>query len=189
LIFANWVRFNKPEYAPRIAQETLITAAATALSKLKLPITPCKGSNIDTDQMSGLEQIAAIVGLTEFGFRSIFSLYNAIKDLRNVPEEIESIQVEIGVLRQCLIEFQIQTADNEHIAAAVKRFGFPRALEHCEQACAKLGANLHLWTVPNDRSWRKRIGYFVHKKETGEVLTTIRTAKETIILTIAGSQL
>jgi hypothetical protein len=82
--------------------------------------------------MSGLEQIAAIVGLTDFGLRSVSLVYNAIKDLKNVPEEIEDIRVEIEILQQCLIQFQIQTADSDHVATVVERFGLPTVLRHCE---------------------------------------------------------
>lgn len=78
--------------------------------------------------MSGLQELAAIVGITEATFRSISFLYNFLKGLQHAPREIETLRDEAASLNQTLYTLlkAVAVADIDILTRA-RDIGLPKA--------------------------------------------------------------
>lgn len=140
--------------------------------------------------MSGLQELAAIIGIAETAFRSISSLYCFLKDLEHAPKEIESLLSEAYALNGTLSALLEALASADICTRSVAlRIGLPRAIERCGQACKQLETRLSRWIQVKDYSWVARVQIRRHKKEIESVVADINVAKQTTILTVVVTQL
>lgn len=139
--------------------------------------------------MSGLQEIAAIIGVAEVSFRSICSLYEFFKDLKNVPKEIEAIRGETFALQQCLSELRYLQDVDEKIHAAVRRTGLSQAVTNCGEACAKLYELLYKWAATSKYNLLDRIQFRWDRKVINNVITQISNVKQTAILSVVVTQM
>ena len=140
--------------------------------------------------MSGLQELAAIIGLAETAFRSISSLYSFLKDLEHAPKEIESLLSETLALNGTLSALLDALAGADScIGSVAQRIGLPRAIDRCAEACNQLQVRLSRWTRAKDYSWVARVHFRRHKKAIEGVVADINVAKQTTILTVVVTQL
>lgn len=52
--------------------------------------------------MSRLETVAAAVGITDVALRGVVTLYNFVRDLEGVPEEVQNMRREVTALERIL---------------------------------------------------------------------------------------
>lgn len=140
--------------------------------------------------MSGLQEIAAIIGITEAAFRSISSLYNFVKDLQNAPREIQILREETACLNQSLFTLlKAYSSADIDIQAIASDIGLPNAIHRCGKACAELQRKLHVWTQSVLDTWLAKLQFRRHKKDIRSVVAEIDAAKQTTILTVVITQL
>lgn len=139
--------------------------------------------------MSGLQEIAAILGIAESTFRSISKLYAFLAELKHVPFEIERLREETETLKRTLLSLSFLQFADEDTRRLVQRIGLPATVGRCNVSCDKLYQYFH-GPVSTDRfSWRFRFQFLRHKKAVEGVLAEIYVAKQTTILTIVVTQL
>ena len=136
--------------------------------------------------MTGLQEIAAIVGLTEVAFRSIYSLYDFIEDLRHAPVELERIKAETSSLIETLLILSSHVDADTELQALSRQVGFAKAASRCDQACDKLLKELSRWASGTTLA---RVQFRVHKKSVDSVISEIVATKRTTILTLGITQL
>ncbi|KAH9873165.1 hypothetical protein J1614_005563 [Plenodomus biglobosus] len=139
--------------------------------------------------MSGLETIAALIGIADVSFRSISALYTAVQDIRSAPKEIESLAAELKVLRHCLLQLRFLEKADSKTRAATRDFGLPTAIKLCGVACDKLHRNLPDCKSNRSPNLRSRVRFYFSKTEIRNVLENINCAKQTTILTVVTTQL
>ena len=140
--------------------------------------------------MSGLQELAAIIGITEAAFRSISSLYSFVKDLQNAPREIQTLRDETSSLNQSLLTLlkAVSRADID-VQTIAGDIGLPNAIHRCGKACVQLQSQLHAWTQSGPDALLARLQFRRHKKDIQSVVTEINAAKQTAILTVVITQL
>ena len=139
--------------------------------------------------MSGLQEIAAVIGIADAAFRSICSLYDYARDLKNAPKEIKTILNETSTLRLCLEELRILNSADEEVQATVRRIGLRRAVVDCGDACAEIHIYLEKWVGAKTETLKARIHYRRHKKAIESAIDEIVIAKQTTILALLIVQL
>jgi len=139
--------------------------------------------------MSGLQDVAAIIGIAEASFRSISSLYDFLKSLKDIPKEVSFLEQETRVLQKCLAGLDILKTADEQTRATVKHIGLPQAVENCALACSDLQKSLGKWAGSPTLNLRSKIQYRWHRKAIESVRTAIEAAKQTAILSIQITQL
>jgi hypothetical protein len=139
--------------------------------------------------MSGLQEIAAVIGLTEVACRAISSLYDFIKDLQNAPLEIERIKAETATLDRTLR--YLSSLDTAHLELGdiSQRTGLALAVNRCGDACDRLLRDLYRWTSNSKYTTLSRVQFRLHKSEIANVNSEISAAKQTTILALGVAQL
>ena len=139
--------------------------------------------------MSGLQEVAAIVGIAEVSFRSILSLYEFVRELKHVPKEIERLRSEMSILTRslsALSSFLVADSDAQSIC---QKIGLQEAIARCSEACRSLQEDLERWILPGGRTLRTKIQFRLHRKAIDAVLAQISFAKQTTILSVVVTQL
>ncbi len=136
--------------------------------------------------MSGIQEIAAIIGLTEVAFRSISSLYDFIEDLRHATVELERIKAETSSLIETLLILSSRVDADTELQALSRQVGLAKAVYRCDQACDKLLRELSRWA---SGSTLARVQFRVHKRSVDSVISEIAATKQTTILTLGITQL
>lgn len=139
--------------------------------------------------MTGIQEVAAILGMAEVGLRSISCLYNLVKGLQNVPVEIETIRVEILTLDRTLSMLASLTRTNDDLLQCADRVGLPDAVNRCGRACDRLRMELDSCAHYGKHSMFTRLQFRVHRKSIECVLADINIAKQTTTLTVVVTQL
>lgn len=139
--------------------------------------------------MSGLQEVAAIIGIAELSLRSISALYDLVGELKTVPQEIARIQNESSTLTQSLLALEHIIADNGEAKAIVQRIGLPTAIRNCGEACERLRDDIVRWTSSGGHSVRSKLQFRLHKKTIHNTLAQISFAKQTTILCVTITQL
>ena len=139
--------------------------------------------------MSGLQEIAAIVGIAELSIRSISSLYEFVSSLKHVPKELRRLQSEISTLVQSFSALDYLDSADSETKAIVQRVGLPAAIASCGGACQALQQDLLKWTKAGQQSLTSRIQVRLHKKAIESLLAHIDFAKQTTILCVVITQL
>ena len=139
--------------------------------------------------MSGLESVAAIIGITDTAFRSIFLLYECFEDLKTVPREVQSLKRELGSLQHCLTQLKYLSTKDEKALSVIKGFGLQETLENCAEACEPLRAITEKWSTSVTQEWRLRLQFVVNKKEIQRARDNVSSAKQTTILAVVITQL
>ncbi|KAF2189150.1 hypothetical protein K469DRAFT_701733 [Zopfia rhizophila CBS 207.26] len=140
--------------------------------------------------MPGLESLAAALGIVDVGLRSVSLLYDSIKELKSTPKVIAGLKDEIEALRKCLsgLEELLKPADDS-IRALVQRFGLPEAAKSCADACSILHQDISKRATTQKLSIRARLHFLARRKDIMSVVEDISTAKETITVTAAMTNL
>ena len=139
--------------------------------------------------MSGLQEIAAILGIAETGFRAISRLYEFVMDLQHAPLEIENIRLETSMLQRTLSVLSSLAEEDVDVHRFARRIGLPCAVDRCGHACDRLYMDLTRWTQRGKHSWVARVQFRLHKKAIEGVMNDINVAKQTTILTVVVTQL
>jgi hypothetical protein len=124
--------------------------------------------------------IAGVVGIADVAVKGITTVYRHIKELKDVPEEIESICTELTTLDQAIngLDF-LKTAD-DGVKGAVKSSGLPHALQQCANACNHLETDLQHWT--KHRKLHSRVKVVANKAKIEKYLANIRRASDFVIM-------
>ncbi|KAF4968890.1 hypothetical protein FSARC_3789 [Fusarium sarcochroum] len=138
--------------------------------------------------MSGPQDIAAILGLIELGFRSISTLYQFIQELRHIPTRIEQVKVEIRDLLTCLDELYFIQAAEGNSGHIIERSGLGNAIDACGKACNELHALLSTWD-PLQSRFSAKLRYFLDKEAFDYLVEDIASRKQTTILAVVVTQL
>jgi hypothetical protein len=139
--------------------------------------------------MSGLESVAAIIGITDAAFRSISLLYESFEDLKTAPREVQSLKRELGTLQHCLTQLKHLSTRDEKALSVIKGFGLQEVLELCAQACEPLRAITRNWSTSVVQEWRLRFQFVLNKKEIQRARDNVNSAKQTTILAVVITQL
>lgn len=139
--------------------------------------------------MAGLQELAAVVGIAEVGCRSISMLYAFLKDLREVPREVENIRIETSTLDQILSTLSRLASTNNDVLSFMDRVGLVQAVNRCGVACDRLRGCLPDPGQYESRRWLSRIQFRMHKKTLDATAAEISVAKQTAILSIVVTQL
>ena len=139
--------------------------------------------------MSGLQEIAAIVGIGESAFRSISALYNFLRSLHHAPADIANLQVQIAILEEILTALSAIEGLDGRTEELFEQIGLPQALYSCGQACNRLHNDLNKWTKSGKETWTTKIQFRWHRKSVDTTLAEIRSAKETTLLAVVVTQL
>lgn len=152
--------------------------------------TSIESENPPGSLMTGLESVAAALGIVDVGLRSVSLLYDSIKELRSAPKVIAGLKKEIEALGKCLtgLEELLKPADDS-INALVQRFGLPEAVKSCADACNILHEYISKRATTQDLSIRARLHFLVRRKDIMEAVGDISTAKGTTTLTVAMATL
>lgn len=138
--------------------------------------------------MSGFEVAAAFVGVADVTFRSVCSLYDFIDKLIEAPIEIKEIKNEISVFRKCLEELSSVQQATEETCSTIRRMGLPGVVADCDEACEELLQCFRRWEFSESR-WTTRLQFRWRSKKFERVVTKIRIAKGTVLLTLLVAQL
>ncbi|KAK5170527.1 uncharacterized protein LTR77_005115 [Saxophila tyrrhenica] len=139
--------------------------------------------------MSGLQEIAAIVGIADAGFRSISALYDFLSSLRTAPAEIATLRNHISTLQRTLSVLSSVKGSNVRTQDLTRQVGLPHAIDSCGQACDKLRKDLERWTKSGSSNWKAQIQFRWHRKLVEAALAEIGHAKETTLLAVVVTQL
>jgi len=129
--------------------------------------------------MSGISELAAIIGVADVGFRCISRLYDFLRDLESVPTEIEAIRRETYSLQHCLSELSYLKHVSDDLRQVVGNTCLPQLILGCGVACEKLQQHLTRWSV-NKSNFRSRIGFRWDRKVIDAVMSEIGSVKQTI---------
>jgi len=126
--------------------------------------------------------IAGVVGIADVAIKSIVTVYRDIKELHDVPDEVEAICTEITTLNKAIgaLDF-LKTAD-ETVKTTVKDSGLPHALQQCGKACDDLKKDLKLWTAKGVHKLRSKIKVKSNKAKIERYLANIRRASDFVVL-------
>lgn len=139
--------------------------------------------------MAGLQELAAVIGIAEVAFRAISSLYDFVKDLQDVPLEIERIKAETSTLDQTLRYLSSLDATHIELCEISERTGLARAVNRCGAACDRLLRDLYRWTTNSRRNTISKIQFRLHRRAFQQVISEIDAAKQTTILALGVAQM
>jgi hypothetical protein len=139
--------------------------------------------------MAGLQEAAAVVGILELSFRSICTLYDFLKELKEVPQQIERLLSEVTALKNILAALEYLQRADLRTQAIIARFDTPAALGNCAHSCAILQSDIRKWTRSGHHSLRAKVQVRWHKKSIEARVSHIAETKQTTLLSIAALQL
>ncbi|KAK5679488.1 hypothetical protein LTS10_008306 [Elasticomyces elasticus] len=79
--------------------------------------------------MSGVGEIASVIGLTDIGVKGIRGLHNLIRDLRNVPEDLQRLHEETASLQDRLAQLEFLKEKDQVVSAEVAAVGIEWKIE------------------------------------------------------------
>ena len=138
--------------------------------------------------MSGPQDIAAIIGFIELGFRGISTLYKFVQELRHVPTRIEQVAEEIQDLLLCLDELRFVHAAANNTGHITQLSGLVNAIDACGKACNDLYKLLSTWD-PKQSRLTAQLKYLRDKEAFNSLMDNITSRKQTTILAVAATQL
>lgn len=141
--------------------------------------------------MSGLQEIAAIIGVAEVSIRGISRLHKLLKDLKNAPKEIETLREETSGLYQTLSALQglIEKSNVDDIGPLAQELRLISSLNRCGQACTKLQSSLPPINATEARTLLGRVKSFRRKKSIENVVDEIQRTQKIVLLTISVTNL
>jgi hypothetical protein len=139
--------------------------------------------------MSGLETVAAVIGITDVAIKGIAGLCDFISDLRDAPQRVQTIQQQVSALTQSLQGLQFLNDASEDVKKEVKTIGLPTSVNECGAACHALRQDLERWTKSGADKLSSRVDVLWHRKKIDHYLARIRTTTGTIIVAISVANL
>lgn len=140
--------------------------------------------------MTGLESLAAVLGIADVGLRSVSLLYDFIQELRSIPKVIARLKKEIKALGKCLVGLEeLLKPAHDSINAIVQRFGLPEAVKSCADACSILHHYISKGGATQKLSIRARLHLLIRRKDIMGACDNVSTAKETATLTVTMTTL
>jgi hypothetical protein len=118
--------------------------------------------------MSGLETVAAVIGISDAALRAISLFYETIDDLKKAPRDIQVLKNEIGGLQECLLR---------------------DIVDNCAGACETLQTAIQKWSGPGVNDLWSRFQFVLNKKDIEKVRDITSNAKQTTILAVVITQL
>lgn len=116
--------------------------------------------------MSGLESVAAIIGITDAAFRRISLLYKTFEDWKTVPREVQNLKRELSGLHHRLPQLRELNTTDEKTLSAIKGFELQEVLEWCTEACEPLRVVTQTSPASTSQDWRVRLQIILDKKDT-----------------------
>ncbi|KAK4892387.1 hypothetical protein LTR27_009043 [Elasticomyces elasticus] len=138
--------------------------------------------------MSGLEVIAAVVGISDVAIRSIFATYDFLKDVHEAPGAIKQVRVEAAAVINALPGLDFLKNSNAEVQDLVKRVSLAEAVDQCGASCAGLNKDLEKWTKSGDGLVGK-LKFVRHKAQVEKCCTQLHRAKGTITLAVSIASL
>ncbi|KAK5692083.1 hypothetical protein LTR97_011256 [Elasticomyces elasticus] len=123
--------------------------------------------------MSGVGEIASIVGLTDVALKGVHGLYNLIRDLRNVPEELQGLYDETASLQDKIARLEFLKGKDQAVSAEVAAVGIDAAIEKCETACEDFRKRIQGWVKSESPTLRERVRVLMHKSEIKRLTFTL----------------
>ncbi|KAK3628664.1 hypothetical protein LTR56_018479 [Elasticomyces elasticus] len=138
--------------------------------------------------MSGLEVIAAVLGITDVALRSISTTYNTVKAVKDAPTTIAKLSRETGAVIHILPGLEgLQDASGE-TQEMVRRVGVAEAVNECGKSCASLNEDLVKWTKSGD-SLVAKLRFVSRKAQVERCCADMHTAKGTVVLAVSMATL
>ncbi|KAK4893349.1 hypothetical protein LTR27_008245 [Elasticomyces elasticus] len=106
--------------------------------------------------MSGVGEIASVIGLTDVGVKGIHGLHNLIRDLRNVPDELRQLHGETASLQAKLAQLDFLKGEDDNVSAEVAAVGIDAAIEACGMACENFRKQIQGWVRSEPPTLRER---------------------------------
>ncbi|KAF2497646.1 hypothetical protein BU16DRAFT_320340 [Lophium mytilinum] len=91
--------------------------------------------------MAGIGEALAIIGTADVGLKGINALYQYIKDLQDVPQQVGDIRTELERLEPCLRSLSVLKSADEATQKDLNDIGLAKALNDCDAACKSLVSN------------------------------------------------
>ena len=136
-----------------------------------------------------LQELAAVIGITEVALRSVSALYEFLKDLQDAPLEIERIKAEASTLERTLQYLSSLDAAYIELRDLSQRTGLAVAVNRCGDACHRLLQDLYRWTPNSKHTTISRIQFRLHKRTIENVKAEISATKQTTILALGVAQM
>jgi Na+/phosphate symporter len=134
-------------------------------------------------------EVSAVLGIADISFRGISALYDFVKDLRNVPKEVERIKREICALQKCLTQLSSLRLLDSESRAALHQVGLPEAVERCGKSCSELLALVQKRMTPGKSRVLAQLQYHFKKKDIESLLADLEVTKQTTVLTVVTTTL
>ncbi|KAK5728136.1 hypothetical protein LTR17_012144 [Elasticomyces elasticus] len=138
--------------------------------------------------MSGLEVVAAVVGITDVAVRSISTTYNTVKAVQDAPTAIAKLSRETEAVVRILPGLKVLESASGHVQQLVKNVGLAEAVNECGRSCESLNGDLEKWTKSGDRLVTK-LRFVSHKARVERCCADVHTAKGTVVLAVSIASL
>ncbi|KAK5724364.1 hypothetical protein LTR15_004409 [Elasticomyces elasticus] len=138
--------------------------------------------------MSGLEVVAAVVGVSDVAIRSILATHEFLKDVREAPEAIKQVRDGNAAVINALPGLDFLKTSSTDVQDLVKRVGLADAVDQCGASCAGLNKDLEKWTKSGDGLVGK-LKFVRHKAQVEKCCTQLHRAKGTITLAVSIASL
>jgi hypothetical protein len=139
--------------------------------------------------MSGLETVAAVIGISDAALRAISLFYETIDDLKKAPRDIQVLKSEIGGLQECLLQLKRLSTQDEKALSTIKNFGLRDIVDNCAGACETLRTAIQKWSGPGVNDLWSRFQFVLNKKDIEKARDITSNAKQTTILAVVITQL
>ncbi|KAF2741232.1 hypothetical protein EJ04DRAFT_557967 [Polyplosphaeria fusca] len=129
--------------------------------------------------MSFLGEASAIIGIASVTITGINTLYKYVKELKDVPRAVETLQEELALLESNLRGLEsLKTADPK-IQDEINQTGLFQALEKCDKDCKQLKEDFDTWARRGEGSWLRKLDARRHLRRITKVEGTVDEVRNT----------
>ncbi|KAK3617419.1 hypothetical protein LTR56_025289 [Elasticomyces elasticus] len=134
---------------------------------------------------AGFSEIAAAIGVAELALRSISRIYEFVRYLKDVPESVARLSVELSELNSCLSELVSLETSARPTRAVIQRLELSATVSRCGETCSCLEVQLRKWTQGGRETLVSRLRVRLNKTQIETAIQSITSTKETIILAVS----
>ncbi|GAB7324351.1 hypothetical protein MBLNU13_g08304t1 [Cladosporium sp. NU13] len=135
--------------------------------------------------MSGFEVVAAALGVAELTVASISRVHEFIAYIKNAPDLVVRLRLELCELKDCLSELATISAIGSPAQPVVQRLGIPERVTKCGDTCLSLENSLKNWTESGPETLASRLRMRINKSHIESAIQEITSTKDKIHFAVA----